>query len=139
MKKFWCIALLVLVFLATGICAAEVPDLRGKWISSWNGYDEGIGFVNSTAENESLIFIFAEQKGRLFAGNMTYMAENGTRISKDLAGAIGLDNKTLNLVEFDEGGYDVGTIISEDEMEMTHLDDGKTGDVAIDRLHRIKA
>ncbi len=139
MKETWCIALLALVLSAAGICAAEVPDLRGKWISSWNGYEEGNGFVNSTAENESIIFVFAEQNGRIFAGNMTYTAKNGTLISKDLAGAIGLDNKTLNLVEFNEGGYDTATIISEDELEMIHLDDGKGGDVAIDRLHRIKA
>jgi hypothetical protein len=136
MKESLCIALLAMIFFASGICLAEVPDLKGKWIASWYEFYQGTGFVNDTAENGSLIFTITEQKDRLFAGNMTYMVDNETKVDKELAGAIGLDNRTLYLAEFD-GGYDEGTIISDNEIELIHLDD--RGEVAIDQLHRIMA
>jgi hypothetical protein len=136
MKESLCIALLAMIFFASGICLAEVPDLKGKWIASWDEFYQGTGFVNDTAENGSLIFTITEQKDRLFAGNMTYMVDNETKVDKGLAGAIGLDNRTLYLAEFD-GGYDEGTIISDNEIELIHLDD--RGEVAIDQLHRIMA
>ena len=134
MKRIWFLAFLV-VFLTMGICAAEVPNLTGKWTGSWSGYDEGIGFSNST-ESESINITFVEQKGRIFAGNLTYEQENETRIVKDFSGAIGLDNKTLYIAE--SKGYTLGTIISHDEIELIHLEDGENGSVAIDKLHRIK-
>jgi hypothetical protein len=137
MKPIWCFALLSLVFLAMGICAAEVPDLLGKWTGSWSAYDEGIGYSNST-ENGSFILTFVEQEDRIFAGNMTFKPENETEIGEGFAGAIGLDNKTLYIAEFDKG-YTLGTIISNDEIELIYLADGENGSVAIDRLHRIKA
>jgi hypothetical protein len=133
MKESLCIALLAMIFLATGISMAEIPDLQGKWIASWNEFYQGTGFVNDTTENGSLIFNFTDQKDRLFSGNMTYMVGNETKVTKELAGAVSLDNKTLYLAEFD-GGYDEGTIISDNEIELIHLDD--RGEVAIDRLHR---
>jgi hypothetical protein len=136
MKENFCIALLAMVFLASGICMAEIPDLQGKWIASWDAFYQGTGFVNDTTENGSLIFNFTDQKDRLFAGNMTYMVDNETKVTKELAGAVGLDNKTLYLAEFD-GGYDEGTIISDNEIELIHLDE--RGEVAIDQLHRIMA
>jgi hypothetical protein len=67
---------------------------------------------------------------------MTYTVGNETKVDKELAGAIGLDNKTLYVAEFD-GGYDEGTIISDNEIQLIHLDD--RGEVAIDQLHRIMA
>jgi hypothetical protein len=137
MKKTWCFASLVLVFLATGICAAEVPDLLGNWTGSWSGYDDGMGYSNST-ENGRIIFAFSEQKDRIFAGNLTIDMGNETVVSEGFAGAIGLDNKTFHIAEFDNG-YAVGTIISNDEIELIYLADGEKGSVAIDRLYRIKA
>ncbi len=137
MKHIWCFALLAMVFLATGICTAEVPDLLGIWTGSWSSYDEGIGHSNST-ENVSIIFAFIEQDDRLFAGNITIKQENETEIGEGFAGAIGLDNKTLYIAEFDKG-YSLGTIISNDEMELIYLADGENASVAIDRLHRIRA
>jgi hypothetical protein len=137
MKKIWCLALLVLVFLATGICAAEVPDLLGKW----TGLESWYGAVNGSAkltENESLNVTVVEQKNRLFTGNLTYKSENGTEIVEGFSGAIGLDNKTLYFAEFNEG-YDLGTVISDDEIELIYLQDGKMAEVTIGRLHRIKA
>jgi len=137
MKPIWCFALLSLVFLAMGTCAAEVPDLLGKWTGSWSAYDEGKGYSNST-ENGSIILTVTEQEGRIFAGNMTFKLNNEAEGGKGFAGAIGLDNKTLSIAEFDKG-YSLGTIISHDEMELMYLADGENASVAIDRLHRINA
>jgi hypothetical protein len=135
MKKIWCFSL-VLVFLATGICAAEVPNLLGKW----TGVESWYGKVNESTkliEDKSLNLTVEEQKDRLFTGNMTYI-ENGTKVVEGFSGAIGLDNKTLYIAEFKEG-YDLGTIISNDDIELIYLEDGKMGGAEIDRLHRIKA
>jgi hypothetical protein len=81
---------------------------------------------------------FVEQKDRIFAGNIKIKLENETEIGEGFAGAIGLDNKTLYITEFDKG-YVLGTIISNDELELIYLADGKEASVAIDRLSRIKA
>ena len=131
MKNIWCFALLVLVFLATGISAAKVPDLQGNWTGSWSGYNDGKG-----SENGSILFNIDEQKDSLFAGNLTITLKNETE-GAGFAGAIGLDNKTLYISQFDEG-YSLGTMISNDEMKLVYLADGKGGWVAIDNLHRIK-
>jgi hypothetical protein len=45
-------------------------------------------------------------------------------------------NKTLYIAEFGEG-YDLGTIISEDEMDLVYLRDGETAEVSVERLYRI--
>ena len=135
MKKILSFALLMLVFLATGISAAKVPDLQGNWTGSWSGYDDGMGYSN-LSENGSILFNFQEQKDRLFIGNLTIKLKNET-FASGFAGAIGLDNKTLYISQFDKG-YSLGTIISNDEMELIYLSDGKGGSVAIDRLYRIK-
>ena len=135
MKKILILALLVLVFLATGISAAKVPDLQGNWTGSWSGYDDGKGYSN-LSENGSILFNFEEQKDSLFFGNITIKLKNETEVA-GFAGAIGLDNKTLYISQFDEG-YSLGTMISNDEMKLVFLSDGKGGWVAIDRLYRIK-
>jgi hypothetical protein len=137
MKKILCFALLVLVFLATGFCTAKVPDLIGKWTGSESWYGEVNGSAKLT-ENKSLNVTFVEQKNRLFTGNLTYKLENGTKIDEGFVGAIGSDNKTLYFSEFNEG-YDLGTIISNDDIENIYLEDGKMGGAEIDRLHRVKA
>ena len=134
MKKIWSFALLMLVFLATGVSAAKVPDLQGNWNGSWSGYDDGMGYSN-LSENGSILFNFEEQKERLFVGNLTIKLKNET-FASGFAGAIGLDNKTLYISQFDKG-YSLGTIISNDEMELIYLSNGKGGSVAIDRLYRI--
>ena len=135
MKKIWCFSL-VLVFLATGICAAEVPNLLGKWagVESWYGK---VNESTKLIEDKSLNLTVEGQKDHLFTGNMTYI-ENGTKIVEGFSGAIGLNNKTLYIAEFKEG-YDLGTIISNDDIENIYLEDGKMGGAEIDRLHRIKA
>jgi hypothetical protein len=135
MKKIWCLAFLV--FLTAGICSAKVPDLTGKWTGAWTGYDEGKGYSNLT-ETEPINLIVMEQMGRIFNGNLTTNFKNGTVIVEGFAGVIGLDNKTLNIAEFSKG-YSSGTIVSNEEIELIYLADGKGGSVAIDELHRVEA
>jgi hypothetical protein len=137
MKTIWCYAFLILVFLTTGICAAEVPDLLGNWTGSWRGYDAGVGFSES-GDNGSINVTVLEQKDRIFAGDLVFKMKNEPDFKNSFVGAIGLDNKTLNIAEF-EKGYVQGTLISNDEMDLIYLADGDAPSVVIDRLFRIKA
>ena len=111
------------------------PDRKMDWFRElvwWSKWSAKL------TENKSLNVAIVDQKNRLLTGNMTYKLENGTEVVEGFAGAIGLDNKTLYLAEFNEG-YDLGTIISNDEIELIYLQDGKMAETTIGRLHRIKA
>jgi hypothetical protein len=132
MKPIW---LVLLALLATGICAAQVPDLVGNWTGSQNAYIAENGAYR-LSENESTSLAITEQKDRLFTGYVTYPS-NGKEIVENLAGAIGLDNKTFYIAELNEG-YDFGTIISDDEIELIYLADGGQGRTVINKLHRVK-
>lgn len=131
MQKIWPGLLIILI---TGVCAAQAPDLVGNWTGNTTGYFGADGAYN-LLENDSISIAVAEQNDRLFTGSIAYMRE-GEEIVEDFAGAIGADNKTLYIAE--SKGYGLGTIISEDEIELIYLEDGDTVVVAIDRLHRIK-
>jgi hypothetical protein len=132
MRRFW--LLVLLVFLATGICTAQLPNLVGNWAGFENGYFASNGSYKLV--NLSINLTMMEQKDRLFRGNLTTAFENGTRITEDFAGAIGLDNKTLYIAEFREG-YDLGTIISDSEIELIYLQEGKMGGALFYTLHRM--
>ena len=132
--------LILLAFLAVGICTAQVPkaqvpNLVGNWSGSENGYFASNGSYK-LAENLSVNLAIIEQKNRLFTGNLTFPYENGTKITENLSGVIGLDNKTLYIAEFKEG-YDLGAIISNNEIELIYLQDGKMGGTLLSDLHRI--
>jgi hypothetical protein len=133
MKHIWCLALLV--FLAMGICTANVPDLLGNWTGSVNGYFEEDGSYK-LSEKGNISLAIVEQKDRLFTGNITYTL-NENEVVESFAGVIGLDNKTLYIAESNEG-YDFGTIISDNDIELIYLEDGESGWSAIDTLHRIR-
>ena len=137
MRKFW--HLILLAFLAMGICTAQVPkaqvpNLVGNWSGSENGYFTSNGSYK-LAQNLSVNLAIVKQKDRLFTGNLTFPSENGT-ITEDLSGVIGLDNKTLYIAEFKEG-YDLGSIISDNDIELIYLEDGKMGGTLLYDLHRI--
>ena len=87
MRRFW--FLVLLFFLAIGICTAQLPNLVGNWAGFENGYFASNGSYK--LENLSINLIIVEQKDRLFRGNLTTAFENGTRITEDFAGAIGLE------------------------------------------------
>jgi hypothetical protein len=67
---------------------------------------------------------------------MIFSQEDGTQIVKGFSGAIALDNETLHIAEYDRG-YDIGTMISADEMELIYLEDGGNLTAVIDHLHRV--
>lgn len=133
MKAIWFIWLVLLAFLTPGICAAEIPDLVGNWAGKGPGYNEETGYVVD-ADNVINISI-TEQKGRLFNGELTYYL-NGTEAVEGFAGTISPDNKTFYIAEF-ISGYDVGTIVSENEFDLMYLLDGKAGAVFIETLRRV--
>jgi hypothetical protein len=137
MNKIWIFVMLAMVFWATGMCAAEAANLTGNWTGLGNGWYSDNGTIKPT-EKGSVNATIEMQTDRLFTGNLTYKDKNGTVIVEGFAGAIDYDNKKLYIAEFIEG-YDIGTIISNDEIELIYLHDGKMGDIEIDRLHRIKA
>jgi len=140
MKNILSIGLLVLVlpFSATGICAAEIPNLVGSWAGTGPGYNEEAGYVNEE-DFGTVTFNITEQKGRVFTGEMTYLM-NGTDVNEGFAGAIGADNKALYIAEF-VSGYDFGTVISEDEIELIYLQDGEQdsgpGEIFVQTLRRV--
>ncbi len=130
---------MVLALSANGICAAQVPDLVGNWAGSGPGYHEGTGYVDDT-DYVTLSLTIVEQNDRLFAGNMTYQV-NGTDVVESFFGVFATDNKSFHLVEFGSG-IDLGTIISDDEIELIYIQDGdpaesRLTEIFIDRLYRI--
>jgi hypothetical protein len=132
MKTIWSIWLVLLALSTTGICAAEIPDLVGNWVGKGPGYNDETGYVLD--EDNILNFSITEQKGRLFNGELIYNL-NGTDVVEGFAGTISPDNKTLYIAEF-ISGYDVGTVVSEDEIDLMYLLDGKGGAVFIETLRR---
>jgi len=120
------------VLLAMGISSAEIPNLKGNWTGSWSSYGEANG--HQILSSGSINLTVNDQKDRIFAGNLKVNFQNQTT-SYGFAGAIGLDNKTFYLAEF-EKGYGLGTINSGDEIEYIYLSDGENGSAAIDELHR---
>jgi hypothetical protein len=132
MKGIW---LVLLILVTTGICTAEFPYLVGNWTGSQNTYVAENGSYK-LLENQSTSLAIIEQKDRLFTGYVTYPSD-GKEIVENLAGAISLDNKTFYVAELNEG-YDIGTIISDDEIELIYLADGENGRTVINTLYRIK-
>jgi hypothetical protein len=132
MKTIWSIGLVLLALSTLGICAAEIPDLVGNWAGTGPGYDEEAGYVEDM--DDILTFSITEQNGRIFNGELTYQL-NGTDVVEGFAGIIDVDNKNIYIAEF-VSGYDVGTIISEDEIDMMYLD-SEAGEVFIETLRRV--
>jgi hypothetical protein len=135
MKTILSFSLLAMIFMATGISAGQAVDLRGNWAGSGSGYIEENGSAR-LVDDGVINFTIVEQEGSLFKGDLVYRI-NGTEVVEGFAGAIGVDNKTLYLVEFDSG-YDLGTIISEDEIEMVYLEDGELAEISLERFYRAK-
>jgi len=134
MRTIWLFGLLVLAFAVMGTSAAETPNLVGVWAGSGPGYNEKVGYTEGGAYG-TVTFNITEQNGRVFAGDLTYQL-NGTDVVEGFAGAIGSDDKSLYIVEF-ISGYDAGTVISEDEIELIYLQDGEPAEVFIQTFSRV--
>lgn len=132
MKTIRAFGLVLLALLTIVICAAEIPDLVGNWAGTETGYDKEVGYI--VDEDNILTFSITEQQGRIFSGELTYQL-NGTDVVEGFAGIIDVDNKNIYIAEF-ISGYDVGTIISEDEIDMMYLD-SEAGEVFIETLRRV--
>jgi hypothetical protein len=147
MKTAFSILLIIIAVIACGCTAASpaapatpaektapsIPDLTGTWTGPMQGYDQGTGF--SDYAGLGVTMNITGQKGRVFAGTIVFSA-NGTTSASGFAGAIGRDGRTLSISE-EAGGYCTGTVLGEDEIELTYLEDGSPYSVAIDSFRRI--
>jgi hypothetical protein len=125
-------ALVALMFASIGLSAAEIPNLIGNWTGSYEGYANGIGY-KATNETGAITLVISEQQGRLFTGNLREMGQGTAAVS----GVIALDNQTFYMTESD-GGYDIGTVLTSDTIELLYLEDGEKGGAFIDEFHRVK-
>ncbi|KQC14703.1 MAG: hypothetical protein WCY97_03865 [Methanothrix sp.] len=133
MKTIWFFGLLAFVLAATA-SAAEIPSLVGSWAGAGPGYNAAAGYIDEGVYC-NLTFNVTEQNGRLFNGEMTYQLD-GVDIVEGFAGAIASDGETFYVAEF-ISGYDVGTIISEDEIEVIYFQEGEAGEIFVKTLRRV--
>ncbi|MFA4848970.1 MAG: hypothetical protein WC626_04510 [Methanoregula sp.] len=111
-----------------------VPNLIGNWTGPMKGYDEGIGFNDYS--NLTMNLTVTEQRDRIFTGYLVYKYKSGEQGSTAFAGAIGKDGRTLTMVEKDYG-YCFGTILSNNEIELTYMSEATPYSIAIDSFKRI--
>ncbi len=133
MEKICAIGLLALLLAASGASASEIPNLLGSWEGTGPGYIAAAGYVDEGAYG-TLAFNVTEQNGRLFNGTLTYQVDGGD-VVEGFAGAIAADGETFYVTEF-ISGYDVGTVISEDEIELIYFQDGEAGEIFVQTLRR---
>jgi hypothetical protein len=134
--------IMALMMATIGLSMADIPNLTGNWTGSFKGYDKSVGYmdVNKTG---GLNMTVSEQSGRLFTGNFSMnfsLPQTGpVQETEGFSGAIGLDNKTLYIAEYDRG-YDIGNILSSDNIELIYIEDGagETAGAYILSLNRIK-
>ncbi len=124
-------SVMVLLALCIPALAVDLPNLVGNWTG--HQYTEN-GSYKVLEGNTSLAIV--EQKDRFLKGNTTYVL-NGKEVVEGFIGVIGLDNKTFYRPDFNKG-YSFGTIISNDEIGLVYLQDGKSWYASISDLHRIK-
>jgi hypothetical protein len=129
---FCTVAALMLAMVTTGSSIADIPNLVGNWTGSYEGYANGTGY-KAANETGTITLVISEQSGRLFAGNLSELGQE----TEGFSGIIASDNKTLYMAEYDRG-YDVGTVLSNDTIELAYLEDGENGGAFIDEFHRMK-
>jgi hypothetical protein len=129
-KMVFVIAALMLVII--GLSAAEIPDLIGNWSGSYKGYEKSMGYLEEN-KTGALNMTVSEQQGRCFAGNFSDVEQ----WREGFSGIIALDNKTLYIAEYDKG-YAIGTILSNDDIELAYIEDGIAAGAFIDEIHRVK-
>jgi len=108
--------------------------MTGTWTGTMQGYEEGTGFTDYAGA--TLAMVVDEQQGRIFSGRLLFKANGTTGRTKDFAGAIGRDGRTLAIVE-QGGGFSSGSIVSEGEIELTYLHDSPPYGIAVDSLKKV--
>ena len=131
MDKKLVIAIAALMSATIGLSAAEIPSLVGNWTGSYEGYANSGSYI-STNETVAITLVISEQIGRLFTGNLSEFGQ----VTASVSGVIALDNRTFYMTEYD-GGYDIGTVLSSDSIELLYLEDGEKGGAFIDEFHRV--
>jgi hypothetical protein len=109
--------------------ATGIPDLTGNWTGSVKGYGEGTGYFGSSSGSMNLRI--TEQKGRLFSGQLFINESNGSVSTRQFAGALSRDGRSFTVVQFDRG-YDLGTVLSDNEIEMVYMNDNNPAFLVID-------
>ena len=125
-------AVSALMLATIGLAVADIPNLVGNWTGSSEGYANGAGY-KAANETGAITLAISEQSGRLFTGNLSELGQD----TEGFSGIIASDNKTLYMAEYDMG-YDIGTVLSEDTIELAYLEDGENGGAFIDEFHRVK-
>jgi len=133
MRTIWYLVL-GLFIVGTGSC--QLPNLVGNWTSEPHTFIRAEGIFEQAGGYGTNMTI-VDQYDRYFSGSVIYLLSNGTEIMEGFAGVIGFDNTTIYIAEFGNG-YNLGRMISDDEMELAYIDDGKNGMVTIDRFIRIR-
>lgn len=135
------VLLLILVSAACAGCTAPgtappaapaVPNLTGTWNGSLEGYIEGTGYI---AANNTLTLNITGQQDRIFKGTISVVETNGSVSVRHIAGALGRDGKRFTVVQSD-AGYDFGTIVSGNEIELVYVSDEDPAKVVIDSFVR---
>lgn len=119
--------------VTTPVAAPATPDIRGTWAGTMQEYKEGKGYLDMS--NDTMRMVIADQQGRLFSGTYTFVI-SGREIVVPFAGVIGIDGKSLTVVE-NANGYTTGILTGEGTMELTHADDSDPYSVALDTLKRV--
>jgi hypothetical protein len=140
-KKIFVLAVLMMM-AAAGLSTAEIPNLIGNWTGSITGYDRNMSYIDIN-KTGALNMTISDQRGRVFNGsfslNFSLPQTGPVQTTEGFSGAIGLDNRTLYMAEYDKG-YDIGTVLSNDSIELIYLEegDGETAGAYICSLQRIK-
>lgn len=120
------------LLVTVGLSVAEIPNLVGNWTGSYGGFEKGAGYLEDN-KTGALNMTISDQKGRSFTGNFSDIEQ----WKEGFSGIIAWDNKTLYIAEYDKG-YAIGTILSNDAIELTYLEDGEKAGAFIDQFHRVK-
>jgi len=142
MKWIVCIVFLLLAILCSGCTtttgststtAPTHPNLVGNWTGPMKGYIEGSGYKEYPAG--LLTMVVTEQKDRFFSGILVEPVGNKTDV-EEFSGVIHPDGKTFSMVEYN-GGYNHGTILSNNEIELIYMNDKKPAILFIDSFQRV--
>lgn len=112
--------------------APAVPDLLGTWSGTSTGYLDLSGYE---VFNDTLTMKVTGQDGYFFTGELSFPALNGSMQTKEFAGVVGTDGKTIETIEY-SGGFSDGLILSADEIELIFRDEANPSTITIDSLKR---
>jgi hypothetical protein len=122
------LAMAVLVSWAgCALATAAVPDLTGTWQGTIQSVGSGQRThakptTKPTFVSVKLTIRVQQQQGRVFYG-----IKQSSRASEQLVGVIGPD-KTVSLA--DEDGYQVGTLLAPNKLQLVYLEAGQQSRVA---------